>query len=96
MSGAFATNIRETSRKLSTRRIDRGRFRCARGPHAECAQDALHGRDAVNAQQTAASGMPAPKERPRKRGRKSARNLTHTMVPQTVGGTVLVVRFGGR
>ena len=59
-------------------------------------QDALHRRDAVNAQQTAASCMPAAKERSRKRDRESAQNLTRRTVPQTVGGTILVGRFGGR
>ena len=58
-------------------------------------QDALHRRDAVNAQQTAASCMPAAKERSRKRDRESARNLTRWMVPQTVCGTIVVGRFGG-
>ena len=59
-------------------------------------QDAHHRRDAVNAQLTAASCMHAANDRSRKRGRESARNLTRRMVPQTVGGTVLLVRFGGR
>ena len=39
---------------------------------------------------------PAAKERSRKRKRESAQNLTRRTVPQTVGGTILVGRFGGR
>ena len=54
-------------------------------------QDALHRRDAVNAQQTAASCMPAAKERSRKRDRESVPNLARRMVPQTVCGTILRV-----
>ena len=59
-------------------------------------QEALHRRDAVNAQQAAAGCLPAAKERARKRDRESARNLTRQTVPPTVGGTIFVCRFGGR
>ena len=36
MSGAFDSNVWETSCMVSTRRIERHQFRCAHGPHVEC------------------------------------------------------------
>ena len=58
--------------------------------------DALHRREAVNAQQTTASSVKAAKGRSRKRDRESTQNRYPRTVPQTVCGTILVSFFGGR
>ena len=58
--------------------------------------DALHRRQAVNAQQATPSSVRAAKVRSQKQDQKTAQKLSRRTVPQTVCGTVLVVSFWGR
>ena len=71
---------------------------CAAAPKAHTLDpgpDALHRREAINAQHTTASLAKAAKGRPRKRDRESTRNRSRSRVPQTVCGTVEVSRLWG-
>ena len=72
---------------------------CAAAPRVhelDTGPDALHRREAVNAQQTTAGVVKAAKARSRKRDRESARNRSRRTVPQTVCGTVQLGRLWGR